>query len=103
MALRLTGKTLQSPTPAAASGRSAVTSESLAFQARTALGQGDVAAFSALFAAADELIDPHRSFHAKLALIDAGIGVTSQASEGLATRVYVAVAGAALDILEDSP
>ena len=103
MALRLTGKTLQSSTPAATSAAPAVTSESLAFQARTVLGEGDVAAFSALFAAADELTDPHRRFHAKLALIDAGMSVTSQASEGVATRVYVAVAGAALDMLEDTP
>src|SRR6201994_4517107 len=103
MALRLTGKTLQSSTPAAASASPAVTSESLAFQARTVLGQGDVAAFSALFGAADELTDPHRRFHSKLALIDAGMSVTSQASEGVATRVYVAVAGAALDMLEDTP
>ncbi len=100
MALRLTGKTLQSPTPAATP---AVTSESLAFQARTALGSGDVSAFSALFAAANELTDPQRRFHGKLTLIDAGMSATAQASEGLATRVYLAIATAALDMLEDSP
>ncbi|HXD67427.1 MAG TPA: glycosyltransferase family 2 protein [Solirubrobacteraceae bacterium] len=100
MALRLTGKTLQSPTPAAAP---AVTSESLAFQARTALGRGDVSAFSALFIAANELTDPQRRFHGKLTLIDAGMSATAQASEGLATRVYLAIATAALDMLEDSP
>ncbi|HEY6526401.1 MAG TPA: glycosyltransferase [Solirubrobacteraceae bacterium] len=103
MALRLTGKTLQSSTPAAASGQPAVTSESLAVQARAALGTGDVAAFSALFATATELTDPQRRFHAKLALIDAGMGATTQASEGVAARVYVTVAGAALDMLEDAP
>ncbi len=103
MALRLTGKTLQSSTPAAGSGQPAVTSESLAVQARTALGAGDVAAFSALFATATELTDPQRRFHAKLALIDAGMGATTQASEGVAARVYVAIAGAALDMLEDAP
>jgi tetratricopeptide (TPR) repeat protein len=103
MALRLTGTTLQSSALAATSAPPAVTAESLAFQARTALGTGDVAAFSALFGAADALTDPQRRFHAKLALIDAGMGVTAQASEGLATRVYVAIAGAALDMLEDTP
>ena len=36
MALRLTGKTLQSSTPAATPATPTVTSESLAFQARTA-------------------------------------------------------------------
>jgi tetratricopeptide (TPR) repeat protein len=80
-----------------------VTPESLAFQARTALGAGDVAGFSALFATAGELADPHRRFHAQLALIDAGMGATAHASEGLATRVYVAVAQGALDMLENTP
>jgi tetratricopeptide (TPR) repeat protein len=103
MALRLTGKTLQSSTPAASSAQSAVTAERLVFQARTALGNGDVSAFSALFATAGELTDPHRRFHAKLSLIDVGMAVTAHSSEGLATRVYVAVAGAALDMLEDTP
>jgi tetratricopeptide (TPR) repeat protein len=103
MALRLTGTTLQSSASADTLAQPAVTSESLVFQARTALASGDVAAFSALFATAGELTDPHRRFHAQLALIDAGMGVTAQASEGLATRVYVAIAGAALDMLEDAP
>ncbi len=103
MALRLTGNTLQSSTPAAPSAQPAITSESRVVEARTALGRGDVPAFSALFATADELTDPQRRFHAKLALIDAGMGVTAQAAEGLATRIYVAVAGAALDMLEDAP
>ena len=103
MALRLTGKTLQSSAPAATSAAPAVTSESLAYQARTALSSGDVAAFSALFGAAGELTDPHRRFHAKLTLIDAGMGATAQASESLATRVYVALAAAALDMLEETP
>ena len=103
MALRLTGKTLQSSTPAAAPGQPAVSAESLALRARTALGTGDVQGFSVLFATAEQLTDPQRRFHAKLALIDAGMGATPQASEGLATRVYVALASAALDMLEDTP
>ncbi|HEY1569385.1 MAG TPA: glycosyltransferase [Solirubrobacteraceae bacterium] len=103
MALRLTGKTLQSSTPAATAATPAVTSESLAYEARTALGRGDVAAFSALFATAGELTDPHRRFHAQLTLIDAGMSATAQASESLATRVYVAIATAALDMLEQAP
>jgi tetratricopeptide (TPR) repeat protein len=103
MALRLTGKTLQSSAPAATSATAAVTSESLAYEARTALSSGDVAAFSALFATATELTDPHRRFHAKLTLIDAGMSATGQASESLATRVYVAIATAALDLLEETP
>jgi glycosyltransferase involved in cell wall biosynthesis len=103
MALRLTGKTLQSSAPTAAPTQPSVTAESLAFQARGALGTGDITAYSALFATAGELTDPHRRFHAKLALIDAGMTFTAQASEGLATRIYVAVAGAALDMLEETP
>ena len=103
MALRLTGTTLQSSARAATPAEPAVTSESLVFQARKALTSGDVAAFAALFATAGELTDPHGRFHAKLALIDAGMSVTAQASESLATRVYGAIAGAALDMLEDTP
>jgi tetratricopeptide (TPR) repeat protein len=83
--------------------QAAVTADSLVFQARTALAGGDVPAFSALFDAADRLTDPHRRFHTRLALIDAGLGVTAQASEGLATRIYVAVAEATLSMLEASP
>ncbi|HEY2321048.1 MAG TPA: glycosyltransferase family 2 protein, partial [Solirubrobacteraceae bacterium] len=103
MALRLTGKTLQSTAPAATSLQPAASAESLVFQARTVLAGGDVPAFSALFAKADELTDPHRRFHARLALIDAGLSVTAQASEGLAARIYVAVAEATLSMLEATP
>ncbi len=103
MALRLTGNTLQSSAPTATPTQPAVSSESLVFQARTALGTGDVPAFAALFASADQLTDPHRRFHAQLALIDAGFSVTAQATEGLATRIYVAIAEAALDMLESAP
>src|ERR1700743_915163 len=73
MALRLTGKTLQSSTPAASPPTAAA------------------------------LPAPHRRFHAELTLIDAGMGATAQASESLATRVYVAIATAALDILDETP
>ena len=103
MALRLTGTTLQSSPAAATIGQPTITAEGLVLKARTALGNGDIAAFSALFATADELSDLQRRFHARLALIDAALGVTGQASTGLATRVYVAVAEAALDMLEQEP
>src|SRR6201992_401844 len=103
MALRLTGKTLQSSAPAATSAQPTVNAESLVFQARTVLANSDVPAFSALFASADQLTDPQRRFHARLALIDAGFTVTAQATEGLATRVYVAIAEAALQMLETEP
>jgi tetratricopeptide (TPR) repeat protein len=100
MALRLTGKTLQS---AATAGQPSVNADSLVFQARTVLANGDVPAFSALFFSANEITDPQRCFHARLALIDAGLTVTAQATEGLATRVYVAIAEAALEMLEAEP
>jgi hypothetical protein len=103
MALRLTGKTLQSTSPAATPAQPAVNAESLAFQARTVLANGDVAAFGVLFDTAGELSDPHRRFHARLAVIDAGFSVTAQTSEATATRVYVAIATAALNILEEMP
>ncbi|MGZ4293046.1 MAG: glycosyltransferase [Solirubrobacteraceae bacterium] len=102
MALRLTGKTLQPTSPAATPARATVNAESLVFQARAVLADGDVPAFSALFARAAELTDPHPRFHARLALLDAGLSVTAQVSEGMAARVYVAVAEAALTMLEET-
>jgi tetratricopeptide (TPR) repeat protein len=105
MALRLTGSPLQpsgsDTTPTAPPAPAAA--DNLALQARSALSRGDVAAFTALFSVADGLTDPHRRLHGRLALLEAGLGATPQASEGLATRVFVAVADAALGMLESEP
>src|ERR1700733_13606220 len=104
MALRLTGSPLQpqgsDTTPAAPPAPAA---DNLALQARSALARGDIAAFTALFSVAGSVTDPHRRLHGRLALLEAGLAATPQASEGLATRVFVAVADAALGMLESEP
>jgi tetratricopeptide (TPR) repeat protein len=97
MALRLTGTTLQSERPAAPSG------DLLVIQARTALARGDVAAYSALFADANSLTDPHIRFGAHLGLLQAGLQATATATEGAALRVFVAIADASLTLLESNP
>jgi tetratricopeptide (TPR) repeat protein len=100
MALRLTGTTLQSErsaTPAAPSG------DLVAIQARTALARGDVAAYGRLFDDAGAISDPQARFGAHLSLLTAGLQATATAGEGPAVRVFVAVADAALSLLEQDP
>jgi tetratricopeptide (TPR) repeat protein len=103
MALRLTGNTLKPAGSASTPGTSSLSAETLAAQARSLLAHDDVVGYTALFATADELPEPQRCFQSKLALIDAGIGATRDASEGVATRLFVAVADATLSMLESSP
>ncbi len=100
MALRLTGTTLQSDQPAAPA---APTGDLLALKAGTALTRGDVAAYSALFADAGALTDPQARFAAHWGLLQAGLQATGSASEGLAVRMFVAIADAALGLLEREP
>jgi len=102
MALRLTGTTLKPSSPALGT-ELAVTAATLAAHADTTLRRGDIDGYAGLFQQADTLVDAHRRFEASLALIDAGIRATRQASEGLATRIFVAVGAAALSMLESEP
>ncbi|HEX4009240.1 MAG TPA: glycosyltransferase [Solirubrobacteraceae bacterium] len=103
MALRLTGTTLQSSSPASTPGASALSSEALVAQARAMLPRGDVDGFAGLFGQADTLAEPQRQFHARLALIDAGVRATREVSEAQATRIFVAIADATLTMLEREP
>jgi tetratricopeptide (TPR) repeat protein len=103
MALRLTGTTLKPTGPAATPVHSQLSAEALVAQARALLTRGDVSGYSALFATADELPEPQRRFHARLALIEVALGATASASEGVATRLFVSVADAALTMLERAP
>ncbi|HWE09062.1 MAG TPA: glycosyltransferase [Solirubrobacteraceae bacterium] len=100
MALRLTGTTPQSDTSASRPGQ---TADMVALQARNALTRGDVPAFNALLADAEALADRHRRFATQLGLLQAALGVTAEASEGLALRIFIAVAEAALNLLESEP
>ena len=100
MALRLTGTTLH---PDRAAATAPTNGDLLALQARTALSQGDVGAYSRLFADAATLGDPHARFAARWELLQTGLRSTGSASEGVAVRTFVAVADAALAILEGDP
>ncbi len=101
MALRLTGTTLQPTSPAP--DPSTPTAEALALQAGTLLDRGDVDGFTGLFPLAGTLPEPQRQFEARLALVDAGIKATAEASEAVATRIFVAIADATLTVLEGEP
>ena len=103
MALRLTGTTLKTSAPEAGSPAPILTASSLAQQARALLLAGDTSGYLGLFAQADTLTESQRRFEGRLALLDAGIRSTRQASEALATRMFVAVADAALTMLEREP
>ncbi|MGH2914271.1 MAG: glycosyltransferase [Solirubrobacteraceae bacterium] len=103
MPLRLTGTTLKPSGPSAADPVS-LPADSLARRAFTLLGAGDIDAFAKLFAdgaAARE--DPQRRFEAQLALLDAGLRASAGVSAAVATRLFVALADAALEILEETP
>ncbi|HET8977305.1 MAG TPA: glycosyltransferase [Solirubrobacteraceae bacterium] len=102
MALRLTGTTLQ-PSAESPAGQLRHSAQSLALQGRTALAADDVAAYAALFGPAAEIEDPHRRLEAQLALLEVGLTGSARASEGTATRLFVAVADAALRMLESEP
>jgi tetratricopeptide (TPR) repeat protein len=100
MALRLTGTTLKTSTPAIASDPTAITAQSLARQAETTLRRGEIDGYAGLFDQADAHREPQRRFEARLALLDAGIRTTRFVSAGQATRIFVSVADRALTMLE---
>ncbi len=100
MALRLTGTTQHSEQPAVSAGPGG---DVLATEARAALTRGDVPAYTARFAEAEALADPAARFEAQLGLLQAGLQATGSAAEGVAVRIFVAVADAALSLLEREP
>jgi tetratricopeptide (TPR) repeat protein len=103
MALRLTGTTLQPAGPPPAADPSTLTAEDLAAQARPLLARGDVDGFAGLFELARSRPERQRQMQAQLALIDAGIQATASVSETAATRIFVALAGSMLTMLESEP
>jgi tetratricopeptide (TPR) repeat protein len=100
MALRLTGTIAQPDGPAA---QPAPTGNALATRARAALARGDVTAYSALFTDAGAPTTPDAPYEAQLALLHAGLAAAGEATEGLAVRIFVAIADAALGLLEREP
>jgi tetratricopeptide (TPR) repeat protein len=111
MALRLTGTTLATPDSAGTPGDQVPLLESggafaanLAAQARVHLAGKQRERYQALFERAAEHKDPQAAYHARVTLIEEGLQAAGQAtSAAQATQLFVAVAKAALDVLDEEP
>jgi tetratricopeptide (TPR) repeat protein len=111
MALRLTGTSLSTPDSAGVAGDQFPLLESpsafasnLAAQARVHLGGNQRDRYHALFERAAEHKDPQAVYHARVTLIEEGLDAAGRAaSTTQAAQVFVAVAKAAVDALEQEP
>ncbi|HTU85007.1 MAG TPA: glycosyltransferase [Solirubrobacteraceae bacterium] len=111
MALRLTGTSLSTPDSAGVAGDQSAPPESgsafaanLAAQARLHLGANQRERYHALFERAAEHKDPQAVYHARVRLIEEGLEAAGRApSTAQAAQLFVAVAKAAIDVLEEEP
>lgn len=94
MALRLTSSAIHTGPPAPAE---------LAAQATRLLGAGDTEGYRRLFERTAEHEDPNRRYHARILLLETGLGAAGQASAQTAARIFLAVAQAGTALLEDEP
>jgi Glycosyl transferase family 2 len=109
MALRLTGTSLPAPDSSGAAGERLALQESggafatrLAAQARAHLAGNQRDGYHALFETAAEHKDPQAVYQARVTLIEEGLQAAGRApSAAQATQLFVAVAKAAIDVLED--
>ncbi len=95
MALRLTGSTLP---PAAPLGASA-----LAARAGALLDAGDLTGYRELFARAAEHENPHECYRARKAMLEQGLAAAGRSPAARAAKIFLLVAGAATDVLEEQP
>jgi len=104
MALRLTRTSLapEGPTPSASEAAGGSVAE-LSARADALLADGDLERYRALFSQAAALEDSHRRYHAQRTLLERGLAATGQASSTRCMEIYVAVAEAAVDALEQEP
>jgi tetratricopeptide (TPR) repeat protein len=108
MALRLTGIPTP-PTPAGglaggAPPSGAAFGAGLRDQARLHLSADQHDSYRALFERAAEHADVQARYHARVLLLEEGLAATGRtASQAQAMQLFVAVAGAALDALEEEP
>ncbi len=73
-------------------------------QGRRQLAVNQLERYQALFDRAAEHEDPHARYHARVLLLEEGLAAAGKtASNTQATRLFVTVAGAALDALEEEP
>jgi tetratricopeptide (TPR) repeat protein len=104
MALRLTGSTLESDGGSNSAHATGSSAPELARQARAMLAAGDLDGYGRLFGQAGELEEPQRRYQARVSLLGHGLIAAGEApASSLATRLYVAVAGESLTLLEQEP
>jgi tetratricopeptide (TPR) repeat protein len=111
MALRLTGISLPDPDSTGAPGDLSALPQSggafasdLGLQARTLLAGNQRDRYLALFEKATEHTDPQAVYQARVTLIEEGLQAAGRApSSPQAAQLFVAVAKAAIDVLEEEP
>jgi tetratricopeptide (TPR) repeat protein len=109
MALRLTGTSLPTPDSAGAAGEQSALQPSgsafamrLAAEARVHLATAAIERYQALLDQAAKHQELQTRYHARVTLIEEGLDAAGRASSAVqATQLFVAVAKAALDALED--
>ncbi|MEA2459308.1 MAG: hypothetical protein QOC95_2280 [Thermoleophilaceae bacterium] len=79
------------------------TTERLDARAKTCLLAGDLEGYRALFAQAAELENPHRRYLAQRTLVEQGLAAAEQTSSADVPKLFLTVAGCALDLLEAEP
>ena len=84
-------------------GELAVSAAQLDATAQTRLAAADVDAYRRLFARAARVEDPNRCYEARVVLLQRGLAFASSTRSGPATAVLMAVADAAVEILEARP
>jgi len=95
MALRLTGSTL---TPAGPPGAAA-----LAARAGALLDAGELKGYRELFVRAAEHEDIQERYRARTKLLEQGLAAAGRAPAARAAQIFLFVAGAAVDVLEEEP
>jgi tetratricopeptide (TPR) repeat protein len=95
MALRLTGSSAVS--------QPAFSPTEIANQADVLLGAGDVGRYAELFGRAGSHPDPSERHHARLRLVESALRATATSTPAVASRLYLAVAQALVEILAEQP
>jgi tetratricopeptide (TPR) repeat protein len=94
MALRLTTSSITTGPPAPAE---------LASQAAQLIARGDLDGYRKLFERAAEHEDVSRRYHARMLLLEAGLGAAGQGAAHAAAKIFLAVAQAGTTLIEADP
>lgn len=91
------------PASLAPGGESPVSAADLGARAQELLAGGEIDAYRLLFAQATRLEDPNRRYHARVVLLERGLAAAASAPSVPAAAVLMAVADAAVEVLEAQP